>query len=154
MKCVDVFFHNLKKLWAWLPIIWHDQDWDSFYLEKIIHFKLGRMAKFFASEHAYTANAKEVAKQIEEVHRLLGHLLEDNYLEEICPDYFEKFHKEPMRTERIQENGQTFYRLIDLHTEEEHREMHHLHMKSSAMMEQERALVYTLLKEQIFGWSD
>jgi hypothetical protein len=43
--------YGLQNIWAWLPVIWKDRDWDYLYLLKLLRFKLGRMQAHF-NKHA------------------------------------------------------------------------------------------------------
>jgi len=40
-----ILFEKIKRVFAWLPIIWNDNDFDYSYLDKIVLFKLKRMYK-------------------------------------------------------------------------------------------------------------
>lgn len=37
---ICTFYHNVRRLCSWIPIIWTDRDWDSCYLLIIIRHKL------------------------------------------------------------------------------------------------------------------
>ena len=37
-------FWRLRRLLAWLPVLWNDAEWDHSYLFRIMEFKLRRMA--------------------------------------------------------------------------------------------------------------
>lgn len=39
------WFDNLRRIAAWMPLLWRDRDWDEAFLVKIVQFKLARMAK-------------------------------------------------------------------------------------------------------------
>jgi hypothetical protein len=84
------FFEKIKNVIRWIPTIWKDHDWDQYYFEQILIFKLKNMRDFFLSEYAYSADAKDRAKEIEEVIQLLEKL-EDEYIEEIYPNFDELY---------------------------------------------------------------
>jgi len=61
-KVDDFVFHNdfvyainkqfrfLERLIKWIPVLYNDEDWDFWYLLKIIDFKLGRLRKVIAED--------------------------------------------------------------------------------------------------------
>ena len=59
------FFRRIKHLLYWLPIIWNDHDWDWGYFLTIVIHKLEAMQKFFQSDDAISADAKNVSEQIQ-----------------------------------------------------------------------------------------
>jgi hypothetical protein len=69
---------GLRNLWKWLPIIWHDRDWDYNYLLKIMYFKISEMEKdFIASENF----SKKDLLRVKMARLLLKRLVDDNYYE-------------------------------------------------------------------------
>jgi hypothetical protein len=40
------FVRGIKNLFRWLPTIWKDRDWDSYYIYEIIRVKLEHQAKY------------------------------------------------------------------------------------------------------------
>ena len=62
-RSIKFFIHNLI---YWLPILWHDRDWDYNYLLYILIHKLNGMERLFR-EHGHLENSEEVANEIQSV---------------------------------------------------------------------------------------
>ena len=54
---------GISNLWAWLPIIWKDRDWDSWFIYQIIEFKLRRQSNYIGRKDRHT-RAQEDAKDM------------------------------------------------------------------------------------------
>jgi hypothetical protein len=50
----NLFVKGIINLYYWFPIIWKDRDWDHYFLEEILHYKLTNMYNFFVSKEAVT----------------------------------------------------------------------------------------------------
>ena len=85
------FYLRIKKIIKWIPILWHDYDWDYPYLLLIMKFKLRYMREYF--KNSGIAEDKEVCCiQIEQAEKIIDRIIDgdDAYLtkalEEIQPD--------------------------------------------------------------------
>jgi hypothetical protein len=67
------------RLFAWLPVLWRDEDWDWSTVLEILDFKLRRL-QIHLYEHDQHVNSQKYVKQIEEVRCLLDRILADNYV--------------------------------------------------------------------------
>ncbi len=77
MHQIKRIINKLKKLIIFIPVIWSDEDWDSFYMLRIIITKLICMKKYFLNSHIVV---EEQEKEIlDGINRTLQHL--DDYLE-------------------------------------------------------------------------
>lgn len=70
---------GIRNVLYWLPVIYHDRNYDEGYLYKMLHHKLTDMERFFTSEDAYTAEASNTADQIAEAKDIVGRLLDNTY---------------------------------------------------------------------------
>ena len=68
---VRSLFASLRRLWAWLPIIWEDRDFDQAYLYRIMAFKLRRMQRVVGDD-GYHVGSERDAKNI----AICAHILE------------------------------------------------------------------------------
>lgn len=57
------FIQGVKNLWRWLPVIWKDRDWDSYYIYEVLRFKLEKQAYYIANRDFHT-NAKRDAERM------------------------------------------------------------------------------------------
>lgn len=63
------YIRFVKRLIAWLPIIWRDEDWDPAYLYEIMRFKISRMRLNIeqnARHYGWERNVKDM-KVVEEL---------------------------------------------------------------------------------------
>ena len=66
---------NIKKWW---PILKEDEDWDYYYLLKVINFKLDKMEEYLR-KHGHSENSGEVADEMGEASYYLKQLIEDDF---------------------------------------------------------------------------
>jgi hypothetical protein len=68
---------GVGNLWRWLPIIWHDKDWDWEPLAEMMEFKLRRMARVIGN--GSTASGPRDAKDMLICAEILKRLRADEY---------------------------------------------------------------------------
>jgi hypothetical protein len=58
----DDFITNIKNVWYWLPIVWHDRNWDYSFIYLILQHKLKAQAKYMDNKgtHLYSKRDAEV----------------------------------------------------------------------------------------------
>lgn len=82
------FFRNIYSCWLdirigvcnilrWIPVIWHDADFDWGFLNSILIYKLSRMAKVMENGHGMSSHRH--AKQLRICAELCRRLDADNY---------------------------------------------------------------------------
>ena len=71
---------RIKRLAAWLPVLWKDEDWDYCYAFRIFQFKLQRMHNDMLRENRHTTANKD-CKDIRIAINLLGRLAHE-------PDFY------------------------------------------------------------------
>lgn len=78
----ETLYYNLKyglhNLWIWLPIVWKDRDWDWVYLDRMMRFKLLRMAEGCAKYSYHSGKEKDV-RQMRVVAELLRRMDDQPY---------------------------------------------------------------------------
>lgn len=84
------FFRFLKRLWAWIPILWKDEDWDPSFLFRIMQFKISRMRKIINKNDYHTCaqmNCREMKIAEMYLDRLANdHIPYQNKYFCTCPD--------------------------------------------------------------------
>jgi hypothetical protein len=79
------FFRNLKKgIWnliSWFSIIWHDRDWDYYFLYELLKFKLERMENYLR-KHGHSLDSEKDADSIQECVVILKRLINEDYVAE------------------------------------------------------------------------
>ena len=95
------FYRRVKNVWRWLPTIWNDRDYDDSYITEILIKKLEFTRDFYLSDKAYSAEADNVAKEIQEaINRL--HMTRDSW----------EFYEEPAMEQLEQKWGKTTFEHI------------------------------------------
>ena len=95
------FYRRVKNVWRWLPTIWKDRDYDDSYITEILIKKLEFTRDFYLSDKAYSAEADNVAKEIQEaINRL--HMTRDSW----------EFYEEPAMEQLEQKWGKTTFEHI------------------------------------------
>ncbi len=89
MRKIREVFENLKRVKKWVPVIWKDRDWDHYYFEQIVIFKLKSMEDYFLN-HGVTTTSEQCAKEMREVINFLEKT-EEEYEKEIYPDQEELY---------------------------------------------------------------
>ena len=61
MYKIKRFFRKIKRVLEFLPLAWHDEDWDYDFLIELIKFKCEKMRTYFRGTSILSeANAKEI----------------------------------------------------------------------------------------------
>lgn len=71
-------YYGIGNIIRWVPVIWHDKDYDWGYLAHIMEYKLRRMSALFKN-HRTSVSADRDAKRMLICAVLLKRLQEDNY---------------------------------------------------------------------------
>ena len=70
---------KIKNLWYWIPKLWNNYDFDSYYLMEVILHKLKRMKPAF--ENGYCEGSAETAKVIDNLIYLGEKIQADDYFD-------------------------------------------------------------------------
>jgi len=70
---------QIKNVFRWLPIIWKQYDFDYNYSLEVFKFQLQKQAEFLESDRAVTLCAKDKAKRIRTVIKLMDKVYDDEY---------------------------------------------------------------------------
>ena len=74
--------YQIKRVVDFLPIIWRGYDMDYIYALELFKHQLERMVDYFESGKAYTADAKEKAKEIRLALKLMDIVQDEKYVTE------------------------------------------------------------------------
>ncbi len=84
-KNTTYFFKDIKSgifnLFIWLPVIWKDREWDSYYLFKIMEFKIGNMLKMHQKNMTFVGS-EFVVRDMKICLNLIKKINEDFYVME------------------------------------------------------------------------
>lgn len=103
------FIRRLRRLIAFIPVIWRTNDWDYGYSLELLQFSLGRLAK--EVENGYGVNGKHQASRMRLVNRLIENELSLKYLEE----WYDADGKTPVETvyKKEAKNWKLIWRIIE-----------------------------------------
>lgn len=85
------FIEGVENIIYWLPIIWKDRQFDYGYLLNMMNHKLKYMEKFFNSDDAWCADAKEIASELAEFRKLLEYIETRQFEEDAMKPYYDKY---------------------------------------------------------------
>jgi len=80
-------FESIKNLFVWLPVIWNDRQWDSWYIEKILLKKITLIRNSTQKRAIYVGWENEL-KWMNYCIYLLTMLTENKYWEDEWDDVF------------------------------------------------------------------
>ena len=72
-------YRQIKTVFRWLPIIWKQYDFDYRYSLEVFKFQLQKQAEFLESDRAVTLCAKDKAKRIRTILKLMDKVYEEDY---------------------------------------------------------------------------
>ncbi len=106
---VHKLFRFIKRLFAYLPVLWRDEDWDYLYLLRLMQFKIKRMRESI-HKYGYGVHGDKMFHRMRVVENLIDRLDSSDYgaaeyLEwEKNGKYEEEFHKVLERVDYSEEN--------------------------------------------------
>jgi len=78
-------YNRFYNLYRWIPIIWKDKDWDSWYIYTILQTKLKHQAEYIGKYNRHTQAQKDAQRMMTCV-RLIEKIKENSYDHE-CMEY-------------------------------------------------------------------
>lgn len=159
------FFSNIRRVIAFLPVIWKTREWDYHYAITIFKFQLERIANALESNEAVSLGSEQRAQKIRTVCRLMDKVYNEDYelsaLDEADKIYGSYTYKSIPLEEDHPEHGK-LYRMVRVwerdYTEEEIRQIdnHTRELIETARLKQKRAhkLLWELVEHYIQSWWD
>lgn len=92
---------QIKNIFRWLPIIWKQYDFDYHYSIEVFKFQLQKQAEFLESDKALTTSAKDRAKRIRTILKLMDKVYAEEYAMEYQDILKEMYGKDVLETELI-----------------------------------------------------
>ena len=144
---IKTFFRNLK---LWFPILVDDQQWDDYYLHRVVYHKLSLMKDFYESDKpmAVEEHTDRVIKEINEVLEPLNRIIEDDYIK--FPEGME-----PEMFSIKKEDDSEFYTLeIKYHEDFGRGEVNEVYRKSEEDKDNDLKEAYKKIGENSEKWWD
>ena len=89
-KFIKKVVRFIGKVFAYLPVLWRDEDYDYGHILSLLKYKLKRTRQHIL-KHDIIADAQEVADQISYAENLIQRLQDDDYLPELEKAHTEKW---------------------------------------------------------------
>lgn len=158
-------WEQIKRVIDFLPIIWKGYDFDYSYSIELFQHQLKRQADYLESDRAMTITAKDKAKRIRTVIKLLNKVYDGDYEEEYI-DKIEKLygktHFKFIPSDYITEDGTNTYELKSWNenaVDEKHqKEIDELSRKmmllSREKQEKAHKILWNFIEHNIRNWWD
>jgi len=150
--------NGVSNLIQWLPIIWHDRDWDEYFLLAMLHKKFKNM-EHYHKKYGISANAENVAHELMVCKNLCKRLMEEKYTnpyEERNKPHFEWFHEnfEKAMHSEPDENGLIMITKHDDPDEPDGRWILPAHHHEEYLAKQDVELLAKYMMRCMRGWWD
>ena len=149
-------FRNLRR---WLPLVWNKYDFDYSYSIDMFKRALLDQAEFMESDRAHGVSAKDDAKRIRTVVRLMEKVYDDSYSLEYQDKLKELYGDDVLDFDFVDCEFNNLHELKwsykDRPNAEEIDKMHRELLKESqAKQERAEQLLWKLVAHNIRGWGD
>jgi len=146
--------HSIINIIRWFPLIWNDNDWDSYYLFKIMGYKIKNMEQYFRV-HGHLVCSEKQAKEMKIAYLLLKRLTDDIYSDMVFKEFDEKWGKANFS---INDDGSLNISYENEKTPEDKieriNELMKTFKKEDYLKEQDVNYLFDLMKKKILEWSD
>ena len=102
---------QFKNVLRWLPIIWKQHDFDYHYSLEVFKFQLQKQAEFLESDRAVTLCAKDRAKRIRTVLKLMDKVYDEEYAMEY-QEVLEEMYGKDVLNFTFEESERSGYKIL------------------------------------------
>ena len=150
-------FRKLKRLIAFIPVIWKSEDYDYRYALDIFKFQLLRLADYIESQDRYVGNKNDVAR-IRTVCRLMDKVYDEEYATQY-QDILEAMYGDEVLNFNFEENEKGTYNMTYEYEKWENAEeidqiKGELFQMSQEKQERAHRLLWQLIEKDIRKWWD
>ena len=151
---------QIKNVFRWLPIIWKQYDFDYNYSLEVFKFQLQKQAEFLESDRAVTLCAKDKAKRIRTVIKLMDKVYGDEYGMEYQDVLEEMYGKDVLETELVPFQGDSELKTLKFkyeswdNAEEISQIKDELFQMSIEKQNRAHKILWSLIEKDIRGWWD
>lgn len=149
------FYHRTCKIIRWIPFLWKYYDFDYRYAIDAFAFQLKHIQKHLESENSFGMNAKNKAKRIDTILKLIQKV----YDEEYAMEYMDEFNKNnPKYILYIGQNNYLKNKYENVTDPDKIKELdkiyHNMFLASQKKQEKAHELLWKLIAHNIRGWWD
>ena len=101
-------YRQIRNVFRWLPIIWRQYDFDYQYSIEVFKFQLQKQAEFLESDKSFTVCAKDRAKRIRTILKLMDKVYNDEYSMEYIDILKEMYGDDVLEVSFVDLNETTF----------------------------------------------
>jgi hypothetical protein len=101
-------YRQIRNVFRWLPVIWRQYDFDYQYSLEVFKFQLQKQAEFFESDRAVTRSAKDKAKRIRTILKLMDKVYEEDYAMEYVDILKEMYGDDVLEVSFVELNETSF----------------------------------------------
>ena len=151
------FLRKLKRLTAFIPVIWKGDDYDYRYALDIFKFQLLRLADYIESQDRYVGNKNDVAR-IRTVCRLMDKVYDEEYAMQY-QDILEAMYGDNVLNFNFEENEKGNYNMTYEYEKWDNAEeidqiKSELFQMSREKQERAHRLLWQLIEKDIRNWWD
>ena len=152
------FKYGVQNIFAYLPVLWKDRDWDHQFFLVLMNKKLERMERNIRVTDRHM-NSQESAKNIRHVRFALGRLIKGDYHENVYRPHYDKWGEPEWRFEQISEEPYASELHIDYPNatddelkEKQNEEYRRLMNKEEILRKQDLEYVTSMLRKHLRSW--
>jgi hypothetical protein len=151
---------QIKNVFRWLPIIWKQYDFDYHYSLEVFKFQLQKQAEFLESDRAVTMYAKDRAKRIRTILKLMDKVYTEEYAMEYQDILVEMYGKDVLEIKFIEDKSKpTMYRMVHKYeswdnAEEISQIKDELFQMSIEKQNRAHKILWSLIEKDIQTWWD
>ena len=149
---------GIKNLWKWKKVIWNDRWYDSYFLFKLLKFKLENMEYKFRKDGMHLNNGKD-ADKMKICILLLDRIIKDEYHDNIFR-YHDKKWGEPELSWDEYDNENSILNITHKNVltegdkKQENKEFRILSKRESKMKQNDVNYLFKLFSKYILMWWD
>jgi len=157
-------FRRIRRIVAWIPILWKDEDWDPVYLFKVLRFKISRMCQEIEKNKRHLGYEKNV-RDMKIAETLLARMRSSDFYWDLsqqleneekkghcdCPGEIWRFESEAFDSKT---GEPTLHRMIDLSCDYCQKARSRWHKRKQAKEKADLDYLFVHLRRKIHRWWD
>ena len=160
MRLIRNLQHGLCNLWYWLPTIWRDRDWDSYFLYTIMQKSIRSLRKGIHKRNIHVWCEKKV-QSMRICEALIDRLMKDEYIDIVFCRHDKKWGDLEVTHKQCEDNPELYQMLFHrdgAKTEEQKKQEHTEWLVLSGVMDsvqnRDRHWLFSIMEKYIDRWWD
>jgi len=139
------FYRSLCSALKWFRFGWADRNWDPYYLLRTLKFKLDLYEEGLRKDQDYVGKEKNL-KQIHICSLLCSRLMLENYSDYLWGKYVDKYYGGHLSWGNLNDT------FPEKQEKEMHRELRFMSEYETRMCEQDKDLLFKIMKKHMGRW--